>query len=244
MRARALDVARVATMAGVLGCGLEPRYELRPPEGVALGDDRRDSTIADPVNLGPVADARAVLEAGAPRMGSSGSGVSSAEGRDAGAQSAARMDGGACVSSVRLVPPEGAVHVPSSMPLEFLSNPPASGAHYGTGAPYRDYGDFVVPRGHWLHDVELGGIVLLYGPTADAVTIRELRAVYAELPDDPACERNRTLLTMDPELDDAIAVVAWDYVLEAACVDTEAIVQFVLGHRGQGREDRCDVDTF
>jgi hypothetical protein len=231
----------LAALACVAGCSLEPRYEPDAPERVAPNAvGRRDSaTSGDAVRLGPLSDAAIAQEE------SVGGSEVPADGRDGGVSSPeGRSDGGACVSSIRLVPPEGAVHVPSSLTLEFLSNPPASGAHYGTGAPYRDYGDFVVPRGHWLHDVELGGVVLLYGPTADAATVEQLRAVYADLPEDPECERNRTLLTMDPELDDAIAVVAWDYVLEASCVDADAIEQFVLGHRGKGREDRCNVDTF
>jgi hypothetical protein len=231
-------------LANLPGCGLEPRYEL--DTGNALGSDDPGSdhsvteTLEDITDAGPRGrPANVEAMPGPPADTTSGGQPVSP------AAASAERDGGTpslCVPSVRSVAPEGAVHLDQGEPLHFLSNPPASGAHYATGAPYREYRGFVVERGYWLHNLELGGIAFLYGRAADASAIRALREAYDAVPLDPDCDTRRALLTLDPELDDVIAVVAWDHVLEASCVNAEAIVKFVIEHRGRGPEDVCDAD--
>jgi hypothetical protein len=99
--------------------------------------------------------------------------------------------------------------------------------------------DEVVPRGYWVHNLEHGAVAFLIGPDATAAQADALRAVFDLLPEDPDCGSPRALLTPDPELDDAVAVVAWDWVLEGECVNAAAILRFVMEHRGRGRENVC-----
>jgi Protein of unknown function (DUF3105) len=138
---------------------------------------------------------------------------------------------------------EGADHVELGSEIEYGHNPPASGAHYPIWAQYQPY-DEVVPRGYWVHNLEHGAVVFLYGPNASEEQQEQLRAVYDALPNDEFCGTQRALLTEDPLLDDRIAVVAWNWVLEASCVDTDAIIDFVVARRGRGPEGVCNGGTF
>lgn len=158
----------------------------------------------------------------------------------------ALADAGACPQVVRAVPYEGSLHLAEGTELVFDSNPPASGDHYPVWTRFEAFEPEVVARGYWLHNLEHGGIALLAGPNADEHLRRQLREVYDELPPDPACggDHSRALFTVDEELDDPIAVVAWGHVLEADCVDRAAIVAFVLEHRGRAPEDICTHGSY
>lgn len=138
---------------------------------------------------------------------------------------------------------EGNEHVEIGTEVDYGHNPPASGPHYPIWAQYGAY-DEVVPRSYWVHNLEHGTVVLLYGPSATPEQQAELRAVYDALPNDADCGHKRAILTEDPDLDDAIAVVAWTWVLEASCVDANAILGFVEEHRGHGTEAVCGDGSF
>ena len=147
------------------------------------------------------------------------------------------FDGGGC-GQLSSVPNQFWGHVPVGTQPSYSHNPPASGPHYPIWARYRAY-DTVVPRGYYVHNLEHGGVALLHRPDAPADVIAALRAAYDALPDDPACGHKRALLTVDPELDDLVAIVAADVVFEATCVARDAILAFVAEHRGHGPEDVC-----
>jgi hypothetical protein len=158
----------------------------------------------------------------------------------------AAPDGGepGCPGQIREVANEGSLHVAEGSPLSFTSNPPASGNHYPIWTRFEAFDPEVVPRGYWVHNLEHGGVALLYRPDTDEGTIEQLQAVYGTLPNDPACDHPRALITADPELDDAIAVVAWNWVLEATCVDQAQILDFLEQHRGQAPEDICGDGSY
>lgn len=143
----------------------------------------------------------------------------------------------------RQVPNEGWEHVADGSPLEYVANPPASGPHYPTWAKYAEY-SLAVPRGHWVHNLEHGAVVLLYRPDAASETIDALRASYAALAPEPACGHSRTLLTADPEMPHEVAFVAADVVLEPSCVDEGDVESFVTRHRGHAPEDVCSDGAF
>jgi hypothetical protein len=148
-----------------------------------------------------------------------------------------------CASQVTELESEGNMHVPEGSEVEYGHNPPASGPHYPVWAKFEAY-DKVVPRSYWVHNLEHGGVVLLYGPNATQAEQDQLRAVYDQLSDFESCGTKFALLTPDPLLDDPIAVVAWTWVLEADCVDPTAINAFVEAHRGQGTEAVCGDGSF
>jgi hypothetical protein len=130
---------------------------------------------------------------------------------------------------------EGWIHVLEGSVVNYAHNPPASGPHYPVWARYQEHST-VVARGYWVHNLEHGGIVFLYRPSAPAATVSALRDAYRALPNDPACGHKRALLTADPDLPTDTAVVAADFILEAGCTDAAGIRRFVDARIGRGPE--------
>lgn len=148
----------------------------------------------------------------------------------------------ACPATVQKVPYEGAQHVPVDMPVSYGSNPPASGMHYPF---WGRWGEHVnpLPRGHYVHNLEHGGVVLLYRCTAPCPdVVAGLRAVLSAQPQDPACTaplRSRIVLTPDPLLDVPVAAAAWQHIYRADCVDAPSLSAFISQHYDQASESLC-----
>jgi hypothetical protein len=138
-------------------------------------------------------------------------------------------------------PVEAWVHVAEGSAITWQSDPPSSGAPYPTWARYAEF-DTPVARGHWVHNLEHGGIVFLYRPDIPAGTIDALRQAYRALPDDPACGHKRALLTPDPLMVQQ-TVVAAGIVLNSNCLDPLVVRDFVSAHRGRGPEAVCAHGT-
>lgn len=187
--------------------------------GCGGSNDLPDASAADAAT----ADGRTVAP------GDAGAGVDAAT---------ALGDAGSCTMAVTQVTNEGWVHVTEGSAIVYAHNPPASGPHYPRWADYIVY-DTPFARGYWVHNLEHGGVVLLYRPDAPAIEVERLAAAYADLPVDPECGTSRALLVPDPALDDVVAVVAADWALEGQCVDRSAIFNFVAARRGHGPEDIC-----
>ncbi len=135
------------------------------------------------------------------------------------------------------------VHVQEGSSIPWVHNPPTAGPHYPRWAPYRAF-TTTLPRGYWVHNLEHGGVVLLYRPDAPAEIVAVLTAAYQSLPDDPVCGHRRAILTPDPLLDTTVAVVAWERELTCPTVDAAAIQQFVADHRNRAPEDVCAHGSF
>lgn len=137
----------------------------------------------------------------------------------------------------------GAAHIPEDMPIEYAFDPPASGPHRSRWGRWGEY-SFLPPQ-RYLHNLEHGGIALLYHPCADAETVDALRALARERPEDDGGPF-RWVLTPYPGLDSAVAVLAWEWVYRAECVQPAEIGAFVDRYyrmapedvRGDGAYDR------
>ena len=154
---------------------------------------------------------------------------------------------GTCGARARRVPTLSGVHVdPSSGPIHWLTNPPSSGNHYGSWARWGAWPDLA--RGTWVHNLEHGGVALLYqcpSGTCDA-TRDALVAAAAGFPGDPACgpvdaspPRVRVVITNDREITTPIAASAWGAVYEASCVDAASLREFYAMFAGRAPEDLC-----
>lgn len=147
-----------------------------------------------------------------------------------------------CKVQVQKVAFEGAQHVPTGERLTFASNPPASGSHYPTWGRWAVH-TTPLPRGHYVHNLEHGGVALLYRCASDCPDIvAGLRAVMDAQPQDPACTppiKSRIVLTPDPELDVPVAAAAWTYTYRADCVDAPSLSAFIRDHYDQASESLC-----
>jgi hypothetical protein len=151
-------------------------------------------------------------------------------------------DDGSCVMTERAVPNEGWSHVAEGTAIAYQSNPPASGPHYPVWARYQAY-TTPVARGHWVHNVEHGAIVLLHRPDASPAVVSALESAFRALPSDTQCGHARALLTPDPLLARPVAAVAANFVLEGDCAGANAIRNFTLAHRNRAPENICDSGT-
>lgn len=144
----------------------------------------------------------------------------------------------ACVADGAVaVPNEGWVHVDDPTELVYDHNPPASGPHFAAWAGY-DIHTEVVDRGNWVHNLEHGAVVLLIGPTATEEQRQTVLDAYQEIPADVQCGHRRVVVTTDPLLDEPMAAVAADVVLEGV-LSVEQIVNFAVSCRDRAPEDVC-----
>jgi hypothetical protein len=155
-------------------------------------------------------------------------------------------DAGPCDDHTLFQEPEASYHVPADEPVAYAQNPPSSGPHDPRWARWqRTYDDPPMRREHWVHNLEHGGVVLLYRcPLGCPDVVAQLEAVQASLSTDPKCLApltSRTLITADPLLpaDAPIAAVAWGRVYTAQCVDAVTLKAFIERRRGFGPEDTC-----
>lgn len=140
-------------------------------------------------------------------------------------------------------PCEGHCHVEDASSLSWLNNPPHSGDHLPVWE--RDWGEHTeaVARANWVHNLEHGGVVLLYDcPEGCDAELAVLRDVLAQRPDTPI------LLTPDAELDaPRFAAVSWTWVYETDAPDLATLLCFVDQHACQAPEgvaiygDQCQL---
>src|SRR5262245_57036708 len=120
------------------------------------------------------------------------------------------------------IEPANVTHLPLCTPVDYPTNPPTGGPHWGQWAAYKKY-DVPVPRPMYVHNLEHGGIVLAYRcpkPCPDVVAF--LGKEYDDFPADPLCAfrgapPHRLILTPDPELDVPVAAAAWGASYVATC---------------------------
>ena len=172
----------------------------------------------------------------------------------------AALDPRRCGPAVRGVGDEGAAHVPMGQAVSYRSNPPASGPHWPEWARWDSY-PYALDREQWVHNLEHGGIVLLYncpgvdgggapvdGGLSDGGTPRdgglwpcpEITTPLRQLRDERGIDKwgiVRLLVTGDPKAPRRVSAVAWGWLYEADQVDPAALRCFIDARYGRGPED-------
>jgi len=133
---------------------------------------------------------------------------------------------------------------------KWTSSPPTSGPHFGTPAVWGSY-DEPVPLVQTTHNLEHGGIVILYGAAVPEAEVEKIREWYS---DDP----NGLVVSPLARLGEKIALTAWTapeptpggdadrgrgFLAECTRFDEGAFSEFRDGHRGQGPE-RIPVEAL
>jgi len=141
----------------------------------------------------------------------------------------------------------GHAHAEPGSTIRYTSCPPASGRHYfGTGigpirAGYYGPNDSAVPPG-WVHNLEHGGIVLLYrcdaapgsSGAADSAACTDasevaLQALLARWPASPICKLPATSNVVIARFDDMAwpyAALVWDVILPMESLDENLLFDF------------------
>lgn len=148
-----------------------------------------------------------------------------------------------CPVVIETPEPLASPHVPEGDPIQYNSNPPATGPHYPVWANFQEYGQ-PVARGYLVHSMEHGAVLLLYkceGAACDPI-VSELRKVRDAIATDPSCDpsiRVRVIIAPDPELASPVAAAAWGWIYNAQCVDVPTLTQFVRDRYAKGPENFC-----
>ncbi len=195
---------------------------------------------------------------------SQGCGSTTVEGEDGGTEDAADGDSDAgalitivhpdaaplpgeseCVVTITTnIPIPKAIHVAACTPVEYATNPPSGGDHWGVWAAFTTY-EIPVPREMYVHDMEHGALVLLHD--CDGACPEELLAALVQARDevtgDPLCLQipdgptERVITTPDPLLDTPLAAAAWGATYTATCVDPPSLKAFAKDHYGHAHRD-------
>ena len=134
-------------------------------------------------------------------------------------------------------PDMGNGHVGTGSAVTYTYCPPASGRHWnaqGNGPIQpRLYGpdDVVQPQG-WVHNLEHGGIVILYrgdGPGATEAGQQELRALYDAYPPSPVCgfeagTSSGPVIARFDDMSTPYTALVWGRALPLETLDAEAII--------------------
>lgn len=100
----------------------------------------------------------------------------------------------------------------------YASNPPSSGPHYGTNPVGGVFSEERQPE-LWLHNLEHGHIVILYGPSVSTAVKTRLVAF---------ARARRTLVVLAPSftIAEPLVMVAWSQILRCQSpADPDAVVQ-------------------
>lgn len=115
----------------------------------------------------------------------------------------------------------------------YNSVPPTSGWHYAIPARWGLH-DSPIPNEVQLRNLAGGGVLIQHRPDLDSETLRELRALVAELRRDPRyC---KLLLAPYPGLEKGIALTAWNRIDTLDEFDRDRIVGFIDAFLGAGPE--------
>lgn len=152
--------------------------------------------------------------------------------------------GGPCNAVVVQVDAVSSVHKEIGTDLDYQSVPPCIGDHWTAWTAWGEHED-VIPPEVYVHNLEHGGVALLYDcPEGCDDMVSELRAYAAGVPDDDGGDFRYVLTPFESELPGPVAVAAWGWTWNADCVDLEALGAFVDAHYRDAPEDVKSSGSF
>jgi len=153
------------------------------------------------------------------------------------------IDGSACNAVERSYDVTSSTHTAAPCdPVEYSSNPPSSGHHYGIWPRYGAY-EYAIPRGFWVHPMEHGGVVFTYSCTDCRDEVQAATQLIEDTAPAPACctasgcpdsATNQLILTPDPGIPTRWAAAAWTFTLTADCFEPDVFANFIEAHRDSG----------
>ena len=149
------------------------------------------------------------------------------------------------------IPDEGNQHVADGSTIAYKHSPPSSGNHYSSATaprPWATYKD-AVPAGAFVHNLEHGGIVLVYkcsGTECDDM-YKQAQDVFAKLPPKlepvtpPTGQQQvsevKFLSTPYQDMPPKVAILAWDTEQDLNSIDLTLVTDFYNKYVDHGRED-------
>jgi hypothetical protein len=134
-------------------------------------------------------------------------------------------------------PVGGRQHVPQDTPINWPHKPPSSGSHYPNALAWGPY-QSEQKVGNWLHNLEHGGVVLVYrcsGSTCQDLYSQAL-AVYQQLPKDSLFNEVKFISTPDNDMKPNFAVLSWGKESDSNNISASDITKFYLANVDHGPE--------
>ena len=139
-----------------------------------------------------------------------------------------------CQAQIINEPSDGAGHYSNPIGLCYDESPPSSGPHRPMWGKWGEY-EFMPPQ-RYIHNLEHGGVALLYHPCVEESIIDALRTLVCSIPEDDGGPF-RWVLTPYIDLPTNIAIVAWEWTYLNDCFDAESINEFIDEHYRNAPED-------
>ncbi len=124
---------------------------------------------------------------------------------------------------------ESRTHVPESTKINYNSNPPAAGEHYGITAHGGIY-DKAPADGNLVHSLEHGAVILWYKADLPQADIKKLQDIYYNSPG------IKKIMTPRENLDVPVALSSWGRVLKLTTIDEKQIKDFFEVNKDRGPE--------
>ncbi|MBI2938801.1 MAG: DUF3105 domain-containing protein [Chloroflexi bacterium] len=141
-------------------------------------------------------------------------------------------------SAGRPVPIEASsAHVPEGTSSTFASYPPASGQHYGPTRPWGVHRE-EVPPGYWIHNLEHGGVVILYNCAEGCPElVGQLEDVYKTFPLSKSGGNVKLLIAPDRKIQQKLAIISWGWIDEMDQFDRGRLLRFYQAHLDNAPEE-------
>src|SRR5436190_1822581 len=128
-------------------------------------------------------------------------------------------------------------HVSTGQKVDYPSVPPTSGDHWAAPAAPAPWG----VKTSWLpfevttHNLEHGGVVIMYGPDVTSDQVNTLRLYVRQL---QASGFPKMVLEPWPDMpkDSKVILTAWNWVLKLPAIDQTQIIKFTRAHHGGAGE--------
>jgi hypothetical protein len=111
------------------------------------------------------------------------------------------VSAGCTLKTVEAMPGKHSVTNPGGISGKWNTDPPTNGPHYGVAAIFGSYNDEIEPA-RLVHNLEHGGIFILYGDEVPDSTVKELEAFYDG-------HKTGTIIAPLARLGDQFALGAW-----------------------------------
>lgn len=134
------------------------------------------------------------------------------------------------------VPDEGKFHITVGDTGHYAHYPPSSGEHYGQPKEWGFY-DEEVPAEYFVHNLEHGGIVILYNCSEACEGVKAALKAFQEIAP-PEDQFNEVKLVISPnsKIESPVIALAWGWELDLQTVDPDLLSNFYLRYVDRGPE--------